>query len=96
MRFAGFALALIILALPAAAQVQRDAPIGAYPPGSGSDGRAPIGSYPPSRPAPTVRPPDAPAQRQPDAHEQIIERQRSEERRQREAEEIRRSLPNRP
>lgn len=93
MRFSAVSLAVLLLALPAVAQVQRDAPIGAYPPGAGPGSG--IGAYPPSRPAPTVRPPDAPVQKQPDAGEQILERQRAQEEKQRRDDEIRRSLPNR-
>ena len=70
MRFSAVALAAALFALPALAQVQRDAPIGAYPPGAGPGSG--IGAYPPSRPAPTVRRPDAPVQKQPDAEEKPV------------------------
>lgn len=92
MRFSAVALAAILIGLPALAQTQRDAPIGAYPPGAGPG--TGIGAYPPSRPTPTVRQPDGPVQRQPDAGEQILERQRAEDEKRRREEEIRRSLPN--
>ncbi len=103
---AAIGLAALLSVFPAGAQTQRDAPIGAYPPGSGPGsgvgayppGGGPgsgIGAYPAQRPPQAVRPPDAPDRREPDAGEQILERQRALEEQRRRDEEIRRSLPNR-